>query len=58
MNCSTTNCAKTIVCDVAMLSVKTMVLCSVVISLEITLILQPALGDVKIGPVRAHESRL
>jgi len=40
------NYAKTMVCNVA------------INSLEITLILQPARSDVKIGPNRAHGSRL
>jgi len=45
-------------CDAAMFYVKTMV-CGVAInSLEITIILQPACNDVKIGLYRAHGTRL
>jgi len=44
---NTTNCVKVIVCDAAMLYVITMV-CGVAINpLEISLILQPAYGDVR-----------
>jgi len=46
MYCKTSNCVKTMVCGVA------------INSLKIILILQPACGDVKIGMVRAHENRL
>jgi len=49
MYCGTTNCVITMVCDVSMLSVKTMVSGVAINSLEITLIC----NDVRIGP--AHE---
>jgi len=42
MYCNATYCIKTMVC------------CVEINSLEITLILQLALSDVKIGPARAH----
>jgi len=50
---NTTNCVKIMACGIATLDVKTMV-CGVAIkSLEITLILQPARSDVKIGSTRS-----
>jgi len=58
MYCNITNCVKTIVCDIAMLYVKTMACGVAVNSLTTILIMQPARSDVKIGPNRAHENRL
>jgi len=54
MHYKITDCVKTTVSGAVMLYVKSMV-CGVVKKfLEITLILKPACGDVKIGPARAY----
>jgi len=46
------NCVKTMACGIAKLHVKTKIN-----SLEITLILQPACSDVKIGSACAHGNK-
>jgi len=50
MYCNATNCVKTIVYVVAMLHVKSMFFGVAINFRKITVILQPARNDVKIGP--------
>jgi len=55
---NTKNCVKAMICDVAMLYVKTMVCGFEINSLEITFISNPARSDVKISLAHAHGNRL